>query len=1007
MLHRFCLRVRGCGAMRRSIVVSFSLLPGLLLAVPRGASAQNAAIATTTTISFQSNGASVASVNAGTAVTLQATVKAANNTQAAPGQVIFCDASNDTAARGVMADCVVPIAAAQTISHPAQTNNGAVNYSQASVTIYPAAGNRRYEAVFLGNSHYTISASEAELTVAGAATSTSLAASGSSPNYTLAATVSTSGPNAATGTVSFRDTTTGADLGSASLGAASTANSLTIASQPNSGDTGPCGIASGDFNNDGIADFAIAVGGCGGPLQANPAYGLLILLGKDDGSFTETQLFPGVNVTAVAASDFNNDGFVDLVVATDSESYEGSGSYALYFLAGNGTGTFTQSSAGTPCQVVSMVAADFNGDGNLDLAASCGDTSSTQIYLGNGKGSFTAGASFASYAGNPYALGTADFNGDGFADLAALDAGGNAVVYLNDGTGKFSAGTSFGQADGLQVGDFNGDGHADVVLINENYEPSGDTATLTLEPGMGDGTFASPVTTSFPVPDVGADVGFPMVAADFNGDGITDLGVIGSDHAYLALGTSSGNFDIAASVPIQDTGVANYYPGAIGDFNGDGIPDMLIASGDLTTAYAVAVEQTNAQTASLSSVSPAGSGSHSITATYNGGATTAASTSSAVSLTAASVNTSLVLTATPADIAFGSQVALQAALTPYSSGNLSTDGEQIAFRSGGQSLGTAQLETGVAVLNIASLPAGTDSIAASYAGDSNFAGSSAPAVTVTVAAAVPAASLSPGSLTFSQQAAGTASSAQTVTLSNTGQGALTIASIAASGDFAETNTCGSSVAAGATCSISVTFTPAAAGIRTGMLTIADNAGDSPQTVALTGSGYTVAVSSTSSSLTVTPGKSASANIQISSDNLTGSVSLACSVAYQGTGAANQPPTCSLNPAQIQVTPGTPGSSTLTVDTTGSSARLGNDLQLFHRGAETALACALLFFAVPRRKRRTMVLLVLVGMVSLGSAIGCGGSSSGKSGTTPGSYSVTVTATSGSATVTLKFPLSVQ
>ena len=87
---------------------------------------------------------------------------------------------------------------------------------------------------------------------------------------------------------------------------------------------------------------------------------------------------------------------------------------------------------------------------------------------------------------------------------------------------------------------------------------------------------------------------------------------------------------------------------------------------------------------------------------------------------------------------------------------------------------------------------------------------------------------------------GTTSAAQTMTLSNTGNASLSISSIAIgganSGDFAQTNNCGSSVAAGANCAISVTFTPAAAGSRSASLAITDNASSSPQTVSLTGTG---------------------------------------------------------------------------------------------------------------------------------------------------------------------------
>src|SRR5258706_14856863 len=109
----------------------------------------------------------------------------------------------------------------------------------------------------------------------------------------------------------------------------------------------------------------------------------------------------------------------------------------------------------------------------------------------------------------------------------------------------------------------------------------------------------------------------------------------------------------------------------------------------------------------------------------------------------------------------------------------------------------------------------------------------------TCGGAAPTASLSPTSLTFASQNVGTTSAAQTITLSNGGTAALSITSIAASGDYAQTNTCGTSVAAGANCTISVTFTPTAAGTRTDTITVTDNAAGSPQTSSLTGTGTAV------------------------------------------------------------------------------------------------------------------------------------------------------------------------
>ncbi len=100
----------------------------------------------------------------------------------------------------------------------------------------------------------------------------------------------------------------------------------------------------------------------------------------------------------------------------------------------------------------------------------------------------------------------------------------------------------------------------------------------------------------------------------------------------------------------------------------------------------------------------------------------------------------------------------------------------------------------------------------------------------------PAASLSPASLNFGNQAAWAASSAQTITLSNTGTAALSVTSIAVTGDFTQTNTCGSSVSAKSQCTISVEFAPNSYGDHSGTLTVTDNASGSPATASVSGKG---------------------------------------------------------------------------------------------------------------------------------------------------------------------------
>ncbi|MGO8734679.1 MAG: choice-of-anchor D domain-containing protein [Terriglobia bacterium] len=147
-------------------------------------------------------------------------------------------------------------------------------------------------------------------------------------------------------------------------------------------------------------------------------------------------------------------------------------------------------------------------------------------------------------------------------------------------------------------------------------------------------------------------------------------------------------------------------------------------------------------------------------------------------------------------------------------------------------------------------------------------------VSLTGTGTVPAVSLSLTSLTFPAQQVGASSSAQSVTLSNTGDASLSITSITASGDFSRTNTCGSSVAASASCALTVTFKPTLTGTRTGAITITDSASPATQTVSLTGTGTAPAVSLSLTSLTFTAQQvGASSGAQSVTLTNTGSASL--------------------------------------------------------------------------------------------------------------------------------------
>ncbi len=156
----------------------------------------------------------------------------------------------------------------------------------------------------------------------------------------------------------------------------------------------------------------------------------------------------------------------------------------------------------------------------------------------------------------------------------------------------------------------------------------------------------------------------------------------------------------------------------------------------------------------------------------------------------------------------------------------------------------------------------------------------------------PVVSLSASSLTFAGRLVSTPSASQPITLSNAGTGAVTSLTIAASGDFGQTNNCTAPVAPTAGCTINVTFTPTATGNRTGTLTLTDNAPGSPQSIQLSGTGMDFAMSSSAMSTTVAAGQTANYSITVTPEGgLNQTVSLTCS-------GAPTLATCTLTPASV-------------------------------------------------------------------------------------------------------------
>jgi len=279
---------------------------------------------------------------------------------------------------------------------------------------------------------------------------------------------------------------------------------------------------------------------------------------------------------------------------------------------------------------------------------------------------------------------------------------------------------------------------------------------------------------------------------------------------------------------------------------------------------------------------------------------------------------------------------------------------------------------------------------------------------------VPVVSLSVTSLTFSSQSLGTTSAPQTVTLSNTGSSALTIASIVSTGDFAQLNTCGTSLAAGASCAINVTFTPTAAGSRTGSITITDNAASSPQIVSLGGSGADFKVSVSPTSASVVAGNSVTYTFTVTpSFGFNAKVTLGCGGAPRGA-------TCSASPSTVTPDGTNPITARVTVTTAVRSMpppRSGPNLnlpRLLTRVRPTRFLWLLLLLtlvasqAMARRRRVLFRLALVMGLVLLWAACGAGGSQVDvPEGTPAGNYTLTLTGTSGAVTHGISTGLTVE
>ena len=264
----------------------------------------------------------------------------------------------------------------------------------------------------------------------------------------------------------------------------------------------------------------------------------------------------------VVAADFNNDGNIDLATANNTPGS------LISVLMNNGNGTFaTKVDYSIASNAYSISSADYNSDGRPDLAAVNYNSNSVSVLMNNGDGTFATKVDYTTGT-NPYSVTSSDVNNDGMPDLAVANtSSSNVSILLNNGNGTFATKADYTTGSfprSVVASDLNGDGKLDLAVAS-----SGSNMASVLM-NNGDGTFATKVDYT-----TGTNP-YSVTSSDVNNDGMPDLAVANTSSSNVSILLNNGNGTFATKVDYT-TGTS---PESVttGDFNGDGKPDLATAN---------------------------------------------------------------------------------------------------------------------------------------------------------------------------------------------------------------------------------------------------------------------------------------------------------------------------------------------------------------------------------------------------------------------------------------------